>query len=319
MRDVVVIGAGLSGLTAAYELERQGVDYTLIEVKRHLGGSIRTVQRAGFAMDAGAFALADTFDRAWLGQLGLADALVALDDDSVGFVDGTQMLIDALSQTLTAPRLMRMAVSSIGELENGRYSICLENGILLDARAVIVAVPARYAQRLFYGYITELTEHLLDYHYDTVHRISLGFVASAVPDALRNPPDMGYVFNRRTTHPARVPDGHVLWQFGLRLAPERVAEAQTLIDLVCQRYGLPAPVSQLVSYWGTADAISCYDDAHSRWVADLRAQLPAGIALIGSDYSHHAPIRRGRTRLDERITQGQTAAQAMIDYLEDIS
>ena len=34
MRDVVVIGGGLSGLAACYELEKCGAAYTVIEVKR---------------------------------------------------------------------------------------------------------------------------------------------------------------------------------------------------------------------------------------------------------------------------------------------
>lgn len=48
MRDVVIIGGGLSGLAAAYELEKHNVDYTLIEVKRELGGSIRTLKKDDF-------------------------------------------------------------------------------------------------------------------------------------------------------------------------------------------------------------------------------------------------------------------------------
>ena len=36
MRDVVVIGGGLSGLAACYELERCGAAYTVIEVKAAL-------------------------------------------------------------------------------------------------------------------------------------------------------------------------------------------------------------------------------------------------------------------------------------------
>ena len=51
MRDVVVIGGGLSGLSACYELEKQQLPYTVIEVKRRLGGGIRSTFEAGFIME----------------------------------------------------------------------------------------------------------------------------------------------------------------------------------------------------------------------------------------------------------------------------
>ena len=46
MRDVVVIGGGLSGLAACYQLEKTNLRYTLIEVKRRVGGGIQTFASA---------------------------------------------------------------------------------------------------------------------------------------------------------------------------------------------------------------------------------------------------------------------------------
>ena len=315
MRDVVVIGGGLTGLAAAYELEQHKVDYTLIEVKRQLGGSIHTIQEAGFTMDLGAFALADTLEQSWLDSLDLADALHPLTSHSVAFKHGTAALVKAIESRLTAPRLMRMAVSSIGELENGRCAICLENGILLDAKTVILAVPARYAQRMFYGYITPITEMLLNYEYEPIHRIALGFRTNAIPAEINHPPHSDVVFMHRTTHPTRVPDGHTLLQVGLRFAPQQVASLEQVVTMVRQTLHLPEPTIAKMGFWSEADPVSCYRDTHAEWVQDLREKLPERVALIGSDYCLQPPSNQGIVRLDERITQGRSAAQKMLKLL----
>ena len=51
--DVAVIGGGISGLAAAYELHRRGVHFALLEASPRLGGVIRTDHIDGFTLDAG--------------------------------------------------------------------------------------------------------------------------------------------------------------------------------------------------------------------------------------------------------------------------
>jgi oxygen-dependent protoporphyrinogen oxidase len=51
--DVVIIGGGITGLSAAYELERRGVSFTLLEASPRLGGLIRTEYLDGFTIEAG--------------------------------------------------------------------------------------------------------------------------------------------------------------------------------------------------------------------------------------------------------------------------
>lgn len=312
MRDVVIIGGGLSGLAAAYELEQHQVDYTLIEVKRELGGSIRTIEKDNFLHDVGAFAIADTLDAQWLASLGLSDTLFQLDDNTVAFKEGTGSLVQAIKAKMTGTRLMRMAVSSIGEVDDGRYSICLENGLMFDAKALIIALPARYAERLFYGYITPITEALLDYHYDTIQRVSLVCETKDMPQDIPHPPDMAYTSIYRTEDNARIAEDHSLIQFGLRIAPERIQLPEKIIHFLCERFKLPQPVSYAMGFWAEADPISCYDDAHTQWVKDIRAQLPDRVALIGSDYTQHAPNLKGISYFDERIRQGQEAVRQML-------
>ncbi|MDX1620698.1 MAG: FAD-dependent oxidoreductase, partial [Nitriliruptorales bacterium] len=80
--DVVVVGAGVTGLTAAHALERQGISVVVIEATGSVGGQIRTVPVAGAASDVGAEALhvGDPDLRTLLDELGLSDQLVPAAD-----------------------------------------------------------------------------------------------------------------------------------------------------------------------------------------------------------------------------------------------
>jgi protoporphyrinogen oxidase len=51
--DVVVIGAGPAGLTAAYQLAKQGVRSTIVEADDMVGGISRSPERDGFRFDIG--------------------------------------------------------------------------------------------------------------------------------------------------------------------------------------------------------------------------------------------------------------------------
>ena len=51
--DVVVVGAGLAGLTCARELERRGFDIVVLERSDALGGRVRTDVIEGYRCDRG--------------------------------------------------------------------------------------------------------------------------------------------------------------------------------------------------------------------------------------------------------------------------
>lgn len=52
-RSVAVVGAGITGLVAAYELRRRGFHVTLYEASGHAGGAIRTSRTDGFLAEHG--------------------------------------------------------------------------------------------------------------------------------------------------------------------------------------------------------------------------------------------------------------------------
>jgi len=54
---VIIAGAGITGLAAAYELARRGVEFVLLEAGRRAGGLVHTEHVDGFTIDAGADSL----------------------------------------------------------------------------------------------------------------------------------------------------------------------------------------------------------------------------------------------------------------------
>jgi protoporphyrinogen oxidase len=306
MANVVIIGGGLTGLAAAWELELQRVPYTLIEVKNRLGGSIITEQRNGFTLDGSAFLLEKYGAWEFLAELGIADALVRYgryrDGDLVYFRDGTQTLTDALASRLTAPILRRMAVSSIGRLEADRFCVCLENGVMIDARAVIVTAPARYAEHMLYSLDPEIALALLDYRYDQVVRVSVGY---RLDELTTLPLTDAFKFVELFAMPERVPDAHVLIRAGVRL-DETITTPAAALEQVKAVIAAP-PVVEWAAYWAEADPLTRYLPEHAALMDALEARLPVGIALAGSDYR--------AKRLDQQVEQGRAAARRIAAYV----
>src|SRR5262252_6026215 len=77
--DVVVIGAGIAGLTTAHELVRNGVSVRVLEGSGRAGGVILSEQLDGFTIDAGPDSLLVQKPEAiaLCRELGLGDRLVA--------------------------------------------------------------------------------------------------------------------------------------------------------------------------------------------------------------------------------------------------
>ena len=51
--DVIVVGAGVSGLVAALELQRRGLSVQVVEGSDDVGGRVRTDEVNGFLLDRG--------------------------------------------------------------------------------------------------------------------------------------------------------------------------------------------------------------------------------------------------------------------------
>jgi len=58
-REVIILGAGLAGLTLAYQLKKQGINALILESRNRIGGRIHTIEQDGATLELGATWFAD--------------------------------------------------------------------------------------------------------------------------------------------------------------------------------------------------------------------------------------------------------------------
>ena len=105
MRKVVVVGGGISGLAAAYQLITNGYDVSVVEASSTIGGKISTVEIAGVPIDGGpdAFLVREPEMRELCTSLGIADELVTpISRSAKIWVDGSMQALPK-SQFLGVP------------------------------------------------------------------------------------------------------------------------------------------------------------------------------------------------------------------------
>lgn len=74
---ILIAGAGISGLSLAFQLKRKGLSFLLIDTEEIAGGKIRSIRKDGFAMDTGPNTLlADEVVLNFLKEAGLGEDIV---------------------------------------------------------------------------------------------------------------------------------------------------------------------------------------------------------------------------------------------------
>ena len=166
--EVVIVGGGLAGLTAAYRLKKAGFDPLILESSDRLGGRIYTKSKDGYSFELGAtWVFEDPLLKQLIEELGLniypqyltGDALIkyapnmgiqrsptdALMNGAIyhKIEGGTIAIIGALANKIDANRiLLNKKVTSI-EYQNEEMKVMTDHGSVINATRVILAIPPK--------------------------------------------------------------------------------------------------------------------------------------------------------------------------------
>lgn len=79
---IIVVGAGIAGLTAAFRLSQQGYEVTVLEGDSRVGGRMSSAQRDGYRFDRGAVSLSTKYEHMHklIAEVGIADQVVPCPD-----------------------------------------------------------------------------------------------------------------------------------------------------------------------------------------------------------------------------------------------
>ena len=211
---VAVVGAGLAGLSAAWELQEAGAETILLDAGRRPGGMIVTERRDGFVVEGGPDGflaaepdiqdlaravgigdhLADQVARGstlWTGRRleplaeGKAAELLGIQINANAgtqfrtFAGGMVEMVEALVARL-APRLRTtQGVTAVAPAQRG-WRLSFTGASSLDAEGVILAVPAWVAARLLAGVGVSAARALDTVLYAPSTTVSLAYRADQV-------------------------------------------------------------------------------------------------------------------------------------------
>jgi len=209
--DVVVVGGGIAGLAAGYELHRRGVGFAILERAPRAGGVILSEEIDGFTIDAGPDALLTQKPEAvaLCEELGLGDRLMATKEPRVAYIQrgGRLHPLPAASvlgiPTALGPFIKTRLFSWPGKLRMGAE-------VFVPARrddadeSIGQFIERRFGREA----VTYLAEPLLaGIHAGDVDRLSLRSLFPRFAQIEKRDGSLLRAFRRQAAHAPRNPDG----------------------------------------------------------------------------------------------------------------
>jgi protoporphyrinogen/coproporphyrinogen III oxidase len=163
-----VVGAGLSGLTAAYRLQREGWEVDTFESEATVGGRVQTVDSGGYLSDTGATAIGASYDAYFslASELGLADELIETApwfgiyrEGRVHHLRLDRMIRSGLTTRLLSPQAKLRALRVAFDVARARLSGQLDYADMRKAAPLDTETSRAYAERALGP---ELTEYLCE-------------------------------------------------------------------------------------------------------------------------------------------------------------
>jgi protoporphyrinogen oxidase len=217
---IAVVGGGITGLAAAWELTRGDAEVVVLEAESHPGGIIVSERREGFVIEGGpdGFLAAEPELQTLAGEIGIADRLVdqiargsflwngqrleplpegraaallgingiAREDLQKGFrsfARGMADIVEALTAHLGPALLCSRGVTSIEPSRSG-YRIALTDGSVLETGGVILATPAWVTARLLGALGVPRARELDEVIYHPSLTVSLAYRWEQLPGTL---------------------------------------------------------------------------------------------------------------------------------------
>ena len=188
--ELLVIGGGIAGLSAAFEAKKRGVSFILVEAQPQLGGIIRTESENGFTIDAGPDAIFTQKPAAiqLCQELGLADRLMSTKLPRTAFVmrNGSLHPLPEASVLGIPTKWAPFAASSLLS-PMGKFRMSLDLVIPRNRSSEDESIASFFRRRFGREAVHYLAEPLLaGIHAGNVDRLSVNALLPNLRDAERH-------------------------------------------------------------------------------------------------------------------------------------